>query len=145
MKGIKRTSLGRTLEATTNSLQSARALRDITNLVHESLLAYEEGNRRKGKSCLNLVCKVLPILERDLSENVVKACPKVGASANYSVSRINSEEKKRKAIEQPLKMGQSVKQRRHSDSYMSITRIVKDHKAKVSSDLPSPCSRYTLP
>jgi hypothetical protein len=98
--------LGRSLEATTNSLQAARALGDITNLIDETLLAYEKVNRRKGKACMELVVnKALPIVQRVTSENILKACPKVGAGANYSVSHINSEEKKRKTIEQPLKMG----------------------------------------
>jgi hypothetical protein len=137
--------LDRSLEATANSLQAARALGDITNLIDETLLAFDKGNRRKVKSCMELVNKALPIVQTVISENISKACPKVGAGANYSVSRINSEEKKRKAIEQPLKMGQSVKQRLHSDSYTSVKNIVRDHKAKVlSSDLPSPCSRYAL-
>jgi hypothetical protein len=141
-KAAKRTSLGRSLEATANSLQADRALGDIANLIAETLVAYENGDRRKSKTCMELVKKALPIVQRGISENFVKACPKVGAGANYSVSRINSEEKKRKAIEQPLKMGQSVKQRRHSDSYTNVRKFLEDHKAKVSSDLPSPCSRY---
>jgi hypothetical protein len=145
-KGAMRTSLGRSLEATANSLQAARALGDITNLIYETLLAYDKGDRRKVKSCMELVNKALPIVQRVISVNISKACPKVGAGANSSVSRINSEEKKRKTIEQPLKMGQSVKQWLPSDSYTYVSNIVKDHKAKVlSSDLPSPCSRYALP
>jgi hypothetical protein len=101
----------------------------------------------KARACIELVNKALPIVQRVISENILKACPnpKVGAGADYSVSRINGEEKKRKAIEQPLKMGQSAKQRFHSDSYTYVRHIVRDHKAKVSSDLPSPCSRYALP
>jgi hypothetical protein len=91
-KGANRTSLGRSLEATPNFLQAARrALGDITNLIDETLLAYESGSRTKGKAYMNLVHKALPIVQRDISENVVKACPKVVAAANYSVSCISSE------------------------------------------------------
>jgi hypothetical protein len=86
--------LGRSLEATTNSLQAALALGDITNLIDETLLAYDNGNRRKGKTYMELVNKALPIVQRVISENILKACPKIGAGANYSVARINSEEKK---------------------------------------------------
>ena len=93
-KGAKRTSLGRSLEATTNSLQSTSSLGDITNLVRETILANKNGKSKKFNTCMELVEQVLPILERDISEYVVKACPKVGAGANYSVSRITSEEKK---------------------------------------------------
>jgi hypothetical protein len=67
-KGDKRTSLGRSLEATANSLQAARAPGDITNLIDETLLVYENGNRRKGKTCMDLVSKALPIVQRVISD-----------------------------------------------------------------------------
>jgi hypothetical protein len=97
-KGAKRTYLGRALEATASALQAARALDDITNLIDETLLAFEIGDRRKSKSYMELVNKALPIVHGVVSENVIKACPKVGFGANYSVSRINSEEKKRRQL-----------------------------------------------
>jgi hypothetical protein len=93
-KGAKRTSFGRSLEVTANSLQAARALGDITNLIDETLIAYEIGNRRKGKACMELVNKALPIVQRVISENILKT-KVLGAGANYSVSHISSEEKKR--------------------------------------------------
>jgi hypothetical protein len=87
---------------------------------------------------MGLVQKALPLVQRVISENIVKACPKVGGGASYSISRMNNEEKKRKAIERPLKMGQCARKKRNSGSFEFVNEFRKEHKVlKVSPDLPS--------
>jgi hypothetical protein len=101
-KGAKRTSLGKSLEATANSLQAARALGNITNLIDSLYLPTITVTKRKARQDLHGVGQqgVTHRAKRVISENVVKTCPKVGTGANYAVARINTEEKKIKAIEQ---------------------------------------------
>lgn len=115
----RRTSLGRKFKATAEAISTSRALGDISNLLDEAISSCRVST--KGAASFNLIKKALPHVQSHVTQNVVKACPKGGASVKYAVSCIEKEAKKRKSIEAQQ---QHPSQRRKSDSFLAVKAFV---------------------